>query len=67
MKNASSIALFILTLFYALIFGGILIGAVIFFIGFILELSKTAPIALPLGIFGLIYLIVYQVAAFGKK
>lgn len=66
MKNTSDVALFILTLFYTVIFGGILIGAVIFFVGFILELSKTCGLAIPLGIIGFIYLIIYQAAAFGK-
>ena len=67
MKNVSWFATMILTLFYAIVFGGIFIGALIFFVGFILELSKKCPIALPFGIIGILYLIVYQVAVFGKK
>ena len=67
MKNTSDVALFILTLIYSVIFGGILIGAVIYFVGFILELSKSCALAIPFGIIGIIYLIIYQAAAFGQK
>ena len=67
MKDASNFAVFLLTLFYAVIFGGILIGAVIAYVAFILEVAKDCPVILPMGIIGIVYLILYQVAVFGRK